>query len=98
MSIASKLVLSAVLAGFAFPALAQGTAAADAQAAKPAIHQAAPVSTEHKVSAASEPAKTAPAKTDAAKSTAKAEPAKAGVVKTAATPTTPATAPATKTN
>jgi len=89
MSIASKLVLSVALAGFALPALAQGSAATtgttDPQGSKPAIHQTAPVAVEHKAAVAtpmkSDAAKptvatTGAAKPDAVKPTAKVEPAK----------------------
>jgi hypothetical protein len=67
MSIASKLVLSVALAGFALPALAQGsatTASSDQSNVKPAIHQSAPVTSGAKTVSSAQPVKAAPAKAE----------------------------------
>ena len=76
MSIASKLVLSVALAGFALPALAQGNAtpaSSDQSNGKPVIHQTAPVASTAvtasttKVTTPAQPVKLAPAKSEVVK-------------------------------
>ncbi len=75
MSIASKLVLTVALAGFALPVLAQGNAApvnSDQSTGKPVLHQSAPLASSNAASTtktvtATQPVKSVPAKAEVVK-------------------------------